>query len=260
MQSTVHAYDRGGSAQNYDGKPFKAFGADQDGTLLDNLHKVISIYRILKSKRGYSEKTNEEDVYEFRDEVEADFPNFLNKKGISPTQDELRFLDRKYLSYLQKKGKYFPNAKELLEFLHSSGVRTGIASESSKRIHIDTMLDKTESNTYVMAVVGREDKGRENKWSVLAHRLKVEPREMIVADDMTQGIDSASEAGVGKIYAVVHDRSFHSREKMSDHIQKIGNKNIEIVGNLYELQDKLVQDLQITASRVKESALQPAQL
>jgi beta-phosphoglucomutase-like phosphatase (HAD superfamily) len=240
---------------------YKATGFDHDGTLLDNLKKAIGVYRVLRTKRGYStQKTEEEETYEFRNEVEADFPGFLAKKGISPTQEELRFLDRKYLSHLQKKGKYFPNAHELLEFLYKSGVRTGIASEASRRIHIDTMLDKTGSSNYVMAVVGREDKRNENKWVVLAHRLKVEPKEMIVADDMTQGIDSAHQAGVGKVYAVAHERSFHSREKLSDHIQKMGYKNTEIVGDLYELQEKLTQDLKLTANRVNDTKIQPARL
>lgn len=133
-------------------------------------------------------------------------------------------------------------------------IRVGIASETSRRIHVSTILEKTGTSDFVEAIVAKEDRRGRNKWEVLSERLGVVPSEAVAVDDMTQGIDAAVRAGIGKVYAATY--GFHPKKKLASHIDAKQYKNVELVDNIPQLILKLSQDFEVLANRINQTPTQ----
>lgn len=214
---------------------------DNDGTLNGNMPFALGLVRTYMKKRSHGGKYN-------RNNLKGDIYAYL---GTDDYKDkELKRLDRKWLNHLQKHGKLRPGGREILELLHTAKIPIGITSESSRRIHIDTVLERTGTNYFVKAVVGREDRLGRNKWEVLAERLLVDITKSIAVDDMTQGIDDAIEAKVGKVYALTF--GFHTKKKITDHIQTKNYTNVERVDNMEQLMLKVLYDFQLISQDVRK--------
>lgn len=84
---------------------YKVAEVDNDGVLLDNLRKILGVYRAFKGRKSRSE---------FRESVEPDIYRFFHNEGIKPHQEELKKYESLYLRYLQRYAKLFEGARELL--------------------------------------------------------------------------------------------------------------------------------------------------
>ena len=215
---------------------YRAVLWDWDGTLNPS-RKIIHNFYLKLKKHG-------KNLNEFRQTVEPDIYRYMYAEGIRG-QEELKRTQRAYLKYLQKRGRLVSGGREILEYIDNIlHVLQGVASESSRRVYITTVLERTDTSDFIDAIVAKEDRRDEiNKWKLLAQRLGVPIEECIAVDDMKQGIIGAREIGVGKAYGVTY--GYHPKKLVME------AQPDELVSSIPMLYNKLSVDLGIAVKRVE---------
>jgi HAD superfamily hydrolase (TIGR01549 family) len=174
-----------------------AFLFDFSGTIVDDVEVTLSavnhVIRNIGSRNP--ELTLDDLVRKFR----MPYQDFFEELGI-PAQDPreiLRLFQEAYLRRLDRV-HLFGDERKVLQEMRRSGVRTGIVSNTPKRI-VDAVLVRQTIDSLFDVTLGMEDlsKPKPSPEPIIdaAHRLGREPQEIAYVGDTEDDIQAAKAAG-----------------------------------------------------------------
>ena len=181
---------------------FRAIIFDIDGTLVDSNEAHVEAWHLAFVAHGH-------DVPHERIRVEIGkggdklVPSILGDEVDEREGESLR--DRQSKEFLaiakHKRLKAFPRAREIFESLKARGVRTALATSSSRE-HLEALgrsadLDLTSlGETLVNADDIEETKPAPDLVEAAVRKLRLEPRECAMIGDTPYDAEAASQAGV----------------------------------------------------------------
>jgi HAD superfamily hydrolase (TIGR01509 family) len=172
---------------------------DLDGVIADSEALHVKAWRILFARRGI-EATEEEFQHGIGlrdvDWLEYLFARRNEDADIAWWQDAKREVFR---DILEREGRPFPGARDLVMALSETGLVLAVAS-NSWRENIETMVRKLDAADRFRVLTGHEDVARAkpapDMYLLTAERLGVEPAACVVIEDSPVGIQSAKAAGM----------------------------------------------------------------
>ncbi len=120
----------------------------------------------------------------------------------APDEEVERLGNRKeelYRAQARRGVSLLPGIPELLEDLHAAGLKQAIAS-SAPRANLDLILELTQMEPFIEAVVSMEDTERGKPdpqvFLVAAAKLAVPPHRCVVVEDAIAGVEAARAGGM----------------------------------------------------------------
>ena len=189
---------------------------DVDGTLVDTAELHFAAWARLFDEMGHAFS---------RDDFAATFGRrnpeiirFLFRREFTDAE-VARIGETKEMYYRTEAEKgvhLLPGVRELLDDLHTRGVRQAVGS-SAPRGNLDLILRITDSERYFDAIVGMEDTTRGKPdpqvFLVAAEKLGVPPSRCVVLEDAVAGVEAAKAGGM-KCVAVTFV-GHHPAEKLA---------------------------------------------
>jgi HAD superfamily hydrolase (TIGR01509 family) len=172
---------------------------DLDGVIADSEALHVKAWRILFAGHGV-EATEEEFEHGIGlrdvDWLEYLFARRSEDADITWWQDAKREVFR---DILEREGRPFPGARDLIMVLSDAGLLLAVAS-NSWRENIETMVRKLDAADRFRVLTGHEDVTRAKPapdiYLLTAERLGVEPAACVVVEDSPVGIQAAKAAGM----------------------------------------------------------------
>jgi len=174
---------------------------DLDGTLLESEEIQWEVWR--NAGRFFGISLSKEDYMHFAGDFGIKVAkDIVEKKGVKASPEE--FLRRKRemtAGFLEKSDiKFMPYAKEAIEFFIKRGIKTAIATNTSRN-NAEIKVRKAKIDTEKIALVAATDVGSRGKpepdiYLEAAKRLGLSPGECIAFEDTDSGLWSAKSAGM----------------------------------------------------------------
>jgi len=189
---------------------------DVDGTLVDTAELHFAAWVRLAGEMG--RPFSRDDFAATFGRRNPEIIRFLFRQEFSDAE-VMEIGERKetyYRAAAEQGVQLLPGVRELLDGLHTRGVRQAVGS-SAPRGNLDLILKLTDSRPYFDAIVGMEDTQRGKPdpqvFLVAAEKLGVRPRRCVVFEDAVAGVEAAKAGGM-KCVAVTFV-GHHPAEKLT---------------------------------------------
>lgn len=179
----------------------KLFLFDLDGTLLDTAPTLAAAANRVLADRGLEPLP----VSELRPYVSKGAPGLLGRGlGITPEDKDFPSLRRDFLSYYAEDiitgTGLFDGVREMIDALHSRGIRTGIVTNKPEYLTLQ-LLDALDATPLFSVIMGSDSVGgamKPNPQSLLTalERTGVRAQEALYAGDDRRDIEAAHRAGM----------------------------------------------------------------
>lgn len=176
----------------------KAVIFDMDGVIVDSEPMHIAAEKQVLLKYGVKITTDELRTYTGTT-AEFEFTDLVRKYKLDTTVEEL-FREKETILFklLEEKTQPIEGVIQLIKSLKNHGFKLGIASSGHRKL-VDYFLQKLKIERFFDSVVCAEDISRSKPDPEIflksANALRVEPRECIVIEDSTLGVEAAKLAG-----------------------------------------------------------------
>ncbi|MFD5784924.1 HAD family hydrolase [Streptomyces sp. NPDC126933] len=173
---------------------------DLDGTLVDSEPNYYEAGRRLLAQYGVADFSWEHHSRFIGISTRETLEALREEYGITAPLDKLLAeQDRLYLERVRASTEVFPQMRTFVERLRAEGVRTAVASGSS-RAAIDVALGVTGLNAYFTTTVSAEEvprgKPEPDIFLEAARRLGAGPADCVVVEDAAPGVAAAHAAGM----------------------------------------------------------------
>ncbi len=211
---------------------------DFDGVLVDSHETINKLFTDLINK-DLGLNIREEDFaknpgmrFEKRMELLAKERNIdITEEQINKVKDKGRY---EYYTNLAQYVKLFPGVLRLLDELKYANIKTAIGSNGSRRT-IEKMLESLNIKHKFSSIVTFDDvvhgKPAPDIFLKNAENLNLKPKECVVVEDASIGIDAATKAGM-KVIAVATTEKVEKLKEADLVIQKIDDLNVEMIKKL----------------------------
>lgn len=179
-------------------KKIKAVIFDMDGVLIDS-ENILGEYYITQLK-SLGAPASIEDMEALRGANHKTFWSYFVEKYQIPEPDEKHKheIRLEFIEFLKtRKATPIPGAKELLEYLKKNNIHLAVASSAST-VRLTAQLEIIELHKYFAVTVSGQEithgKPHPEIFLKAAEKLNVNPKDCLVIEDATRGIEAAKKA------------------------------------------------------------------
>jgi len=206
-------------------KMFKAVIFDRDGVLLDS--EAINIQSAIETFKEFGISVKKTEIEQIIGRHPKDFTKFFLKKHQFSFDDFFEKFRKRYYELLESVS-FFDNMIKLIHDLHKKKIPLAITTSSSRK-GTNLVLEKAKLNNIFDVVVTSDDyvnrKPNPEPYLVTAKKLGVNPKDCIVFEDTSVGVEAAKKAGM-KCIAIPNEYTKHQNFSEADKV--VTQKEVDI--------------------------------